>query len=590
MNNFQFDYLFTTRVESWAMFRKPFHDFFSEFEIDTLFRSERTFDPARRTVVFLSFENRFASLGGLAAIARLLPLQLHKNNERTLLLTPLHSNHKKIRTALEENCLKPVFTNERINLCSFSATVDLYRDVMAEIPSYYIGVRRFFTAEDDPYAYPNEKDLLLDSLAFSAAVPFVLNRLGITKNLVLHANDWETAPVAITSKMAVLSNLVSSARTVLTLHNSFDHGISNSEKVHFFGKSFPAQTILQSTIPLLNGPLTTVSGPFDYELRHDPLQSSIFTTHLQHLFSANPPIGVENGFFGKPRPPYHYNVIKRAALGDTGRLLEKKNRFREELHQIISKERGKEVIGKLKLQNSFKTPLLFMSGRLDLMQKGFDVIFHALKKRPKGSIKLLFCPSSASPEKLDFFKAIEKSCRGDIEIWPFRIPSEQYKKVLLGASFLVMPSFYEPFGAANEGFMHGTPVLARGTGGLWVQVRPANRVKVPDYYNSASYIEGALGEATGLLYREEYEARKWSGEWRECLELPPGRRVENKKYRSMVQAAGGAIDEAVKIFADQVAYGKMISNGIRSLKHFSWDSAVEKYKTIYDHASFRGNV
>jgi len=35
--------------------------------------------------------------------------------------------------------------------------------------------------------------------------------------------------------------------------------------------------------------------------------------------------------------------------------------------------------------------------------------------------------------------------------------------LLKGASYLIMPSFYEPFRSATEGFISGTPVVARAT-------------------------------------------------------------------------------------------------------------------------------
>ena len=66
-----------------------------------------------------------------------------------------------------------------------------------------------------------------------------------------------------------------------------------------------------------------------------------------------------------------------------------------------------------------------------------------------------------------------------------------------------MPSLYEPFGSANEGLLSGTPIVARGTGGLWIQVNSACPVTVPPFYG-AMRLDGKREFPTGILFREEF--------------------------------------------------------------------------------------
>lgn len=588
----EFDSLFTTKINTWTLFRNGYVKAFGLRQTDALYRSERTFCPEKRQVFFLSFENRLVSLGGLAAVTRLLPHYLKSAGEDVRIVTPCHTNHPKVKSAIEKGSLKLVLKPVVFHLCKYEGEVSCYEDVEAEVPSYYIAVKGRFTAAPNPYSYPNTEDLLEDSLVFCAAVPFVLQRLGHESNLLFHAHDWETAPVAITSKLAVVDGLLQNARTVLTLHNSFDSGISSKTKKRFFGRDLPGHTVLQCVIPLLNGPLSSVSTPFAFELCYDPLQRTIFTDHLQEMFSMNPPVGIENGLFGRVASPFTYIALSRARSGNYSILLEQKGQFRKNLEEIISKADDRSIIGTLDSFGSH-VPIFFMSGRMDLMQKGFDVVFQAFRRLPRGSAKLLFSPSCSngdSSKELELFRRIEKECSGDIVIWPFRISSESYKSVLLGSSFLLMPSLYEPFGAATEGFLHATPVLARATGGLWVQVKPYNKVYIPPFYDSLFHFSGSIDDATGILYREQISGEGALEGWKECLSLPPERRMESSLYRLMVDALHRAFCDALDIYSDQNVYGRMILNGAESLKQFSWEVAVEKYRKVYETASFRGSV
>ena len=558
---------FTVKIDAWQPMPRGFIDVFGRDAFKRLNDRERSFCAASRKIVALTFENRFAQLGGLAAVMRRLPEYLRKAGEDVILLTPLYVNIPGVKEALSGGLLELVVPKKRFKSPLYKGTLSCYCDTGASVPAYFIGVSGRFTAEFNPYSYADTDDLLSDALAFCAAVPFVLNKLGIKENIVFHAHDWETALVALTSKQAVLDSVLESARTVLTLHNSFDSGVSG------VSGSLSGDTVLQCAIPLLNGPLTTVSTPFAGEMRSDALQRTVFTNHLQDAFSLNPPVGIENGMFGRPYLQYTYSALSRARQGSFTALLAQKARFREKMLEVAGTVGGhSDVIGVLKGITD-ETPVFFMSGRLDLMQKGFDVIFRAIQKFPAGGVKLIFCPSSAEGAKhakeLAFFRGIADERRGDVVVWPFRITATDYGSILRGSSFLLMPSFYKPFGAATEGFMHGTPVVARATGGLQVQVSPGD----------------VHGGATGILYREEGGG---GGDWKKILAMSIPDRIKVPLYRSMVKEAFEALSAAAAVFADPETYGGMIINGIDSLKSFSWNTAVEKYRRVYDTASRRG--
>ncbi len=584
---------FPKKNDSWAPLRAPYRSFFSDSEIETLVNSAESFESRERKVVVLAFENRYAFLGGLASVTKYLPLSLARSGEHVIFISPFHKNNEAIRNACKSGEIKKIFSNCTCSLGNFRCVVTCYKQCDTEVPTYFIAIKGFFEAKHDPYAYKDKTKLLDDALAFSCSVPFVLNEFKITGHILLHANDWETAPVALSSKIAICNGVLRSAKTVLTLHNSYDSGLTKGKLHLFFGKKSYGKTILEVSIPLLDAPLTTVSEPFAFELTHDPLQKGVFVDHLQTCFSMNPPLGIENGVFDSER-----NDVFSRTLGSTAgkeslkSLYTKKETLRKKLVQTLSRVEDKRIIGELSFDKKKKAvPIFLMSGRFDIMQKGFDVIFHAFNRLEKGRAKLIFSPSNPSFDVgsgYSFFKNCAHDRADDITIWPFLISETVYQQFLKGSTYLIMPSFYEPFGAATEGFINGTPVIARGTGGLWVQVDSSDACFVPPYYDMSFVLDKAVStHPTGILYRESYSEENYEDEWRKIFSLPPQKRLESKLYRLMVEAAHHALESAIEIFHKKNTYSRFILNGLHSLNRFSWKYSVKKYKRVYDSAERR---
>ena len=580
------DHVFLRKLESFTPLSRIYPHFFSPAEITTLSERFHSFDVLNRHIVFLSMENFFSSLGGLGTIIKYLPRRIADTGEQVTFLTPFHRGNEQVRKGLAEGRLEPHAVKRHFSIGGFAGTFSLYKQNDAPVPAYYIDCSGFFGAVHDPYAYDDQHDLVRDALAFSALVPFALRELGLSHNVTVHANDWETAPAALTTKLAMAAGVVHSVKTVLTLHNSFDARLGEADAAHFFGRPAVGHTVLTASIPFMDAPLTTVSVQFSRDLMVDPLQRWLFAPHLAPVFSKNPPIGIDNGLFGHPTSIFTDEARAAASEGHFQKILREKAAARAAFLAGIAEIDDPRVVGSLHFGPREKNiPIFFMSGRFDLSQKGFDLVFHALRKIGKGKMKLVFSPSTPTArqaESFAFFADIAREFPGDVLIWPFRIPDKLYRLFLDGANFFVMPSFYEPFGAATEGFLHGAPVVARATGGLVTQVRSADPVTVPGSGFSVLDAGPIVSvDPDGFLFREAYDAYNIVDQWRQIFASLPGDRVAVPLYAAMVDAAVSALESAMAAYAEPHRYGELLINGAEALTRFSWDNAVARYRRVY---------
>jgi len=87
----EYDLLFKMKIERWPFLRRYSDDYFGTQAIDAMIADGPHFDFSGKTVVQLAFENRYASLGGLAPATRNLTRQLEAMGERVIFLTPYHT-------------------------------------------------------------------------------------------------------------------------------------------------------------------------------------------------------------------------------------------------------------------------------------------------------------------------------------------------------------------------------------------------------------------------------------------------------------------------------------------------------------------
>jgi glycogen synthase len=535
-----------------------------------------------QTLVFCSFENRFAKSGGLAAVTtNVLPFLKEVNNiPDVILMTPFYPKiMDKSRLLSADRSFSVLYKNRKVPVELYEYTWNYSKPRSGSLKEYYLKADGFFEAQNrmrDPYLYSdtapqNESAMRESSLFFCKAVPAAMHTLGIREDIVFHLQEWQTALISLTSKEAALDGTLESCGTVQTMHNSYDSfipiellsgiaGNSVKQKISLIHGS--GLTAYQTGLQLVDAPVTTVSEHFAAELTNDMLQTEYFAPHLQSIFRKSGVYGVNNGSFTDIAPEYA-GIEDLSA--DNARKIKLKQR--KALLKILSAYKPKERFGELtykgrtisKLPDS--VPVVVMTGRYDPLQKGYDVLLRAIEKFSEDEIKAVLTPLTFHPSDLDYFYEVACKSKGNLTVFPMRL-EEGYRELQTGATFGIMPSVYEPFGAAVEYMANGTVNIGRATGGLIDQID---------------------GEC-GFLFKEDavFCTPENIREFAETGNIVQARKT-NPWIQSMADNLYETLKKAFYLYQyDPDRYFGMAINGFTKLKNFTWESSAKKYFQVYE--------
>lgn len=561
----------------WALMSR----FFNAGEIAGI--ADRLQNMEIRNIVYCSFENRFARSGGLATVTNnILPYLKEVNNiPSVILITPYYPR------IMQKSRLKPAgrpftvpFHNKVINAGLYEYTCNYTKPQSGTLKEYYLRADGFFDVNNsmkDPYVYDEDDSLLNNEMMnenavfFCKAVPLAMQALGVRENIIFHLQEWQTALLSFTSKEAMLNGTLESCGTVQTLHNSYDAFIPwqllgrvcDRPRKKLIAQ-FPedGMTAYQIGLQLVDAPVTTVSENFADELMSDVLQTMHFAPHLQNIFGKTGVYGINNGMFTDFSPEFPRQENHTV---DEIRKIKLKNR--KALLKILSSYRPRERFGELTYKGKTilklpdDIPVIVMSGRLSPLQKGFDILLRALEQFAADEIKAVLTPLTTIPDDLDYFYEVACKCKGNVTVFPMRM-EKGYQELQTGGTFGIMPSIYEPFGAAVEYMANGTVNIGRATGGLFDQ------------------IDGTCG----FLFREDtvFYTLENIMSFVESDQIVQVRKT-NPWVQSMADNLYDTLKKAVYVYQHRPdEYYEMILRGFRKVREFIWESNVKKYFQVYE--------
>jgi glycogen synthase len=450
------------------------------FSYDEAYKLRNSENFKVKTVIYCSYENRFAKAGGLGSVASVIVpyLDSFQKSTKAILITPYHKNAMK-----EEDKKKlsyvghfPIYFYEAFGMEEhveiFSYTHEYGN---ASYKEYYLLSEHFFN--DPVYGWNLNNDAMFFSKCIPRAAGFLESIKEINDGMVFHLNDWHTALASLAIKESILVDNLKHARSILTLHNLFDE--NPTENIWRISKRnytlLKALTPLQIGLELCSGPPTTVSENYAKEMFYDPMEREVYGRRIKNIISDKGIIGINNGLFCPVNEIYA--DYKNLSLEEIKRIKQKE---RADLIAELDKEYlNKE--GHLKFRKSDASPIFFMYGRYDTVQKGFDFITRAFKllleKLGHGKVKLILTPITDDHDEMKRLHSLCPYDNGDFAIYKGIIPF--FDKILSGSTYGVFPSVYEPFGGALEMICNGTPVIGRSTGGLVDQLPHKFRFREP---------------------------------------------------------------------------------------------------------------
>lgn len=554
-------------------------------------------------IAFITYETPYAPGGGIAAVMAHLPQAVQSVSQvPTFVLTPFHFKIEK--TARLEAEMDTIASLE-INFYSRQITVEI-KHLFEEVGWIFLkpvlpksNSFQLFSGSRHPYdvhkaSSTNQSNLLLDSLFFGKAAAGALEIICPDCHWTILMQDWEAATCALAfAQKDAKKNIQSS---YLTMHNSYDSGINQDILANAGLEDLPIKgdTVLETALELVQDPVFTVSEQFAIDLSSEIFQSDIMIPHITHQVSKRL-YGVNNGPFINIQIPEQ--VLQAGLEDDVAPISEWKDLKRTRALEIIrsfTPTREEPIWGDINEFSGAELPWFVMAGRDDSRQKGYELACLAVDEFLEQSDQACFIffpiPGDEGLKGIQFIQDLASKYPARVLCFPFLF-RVGYFPILQGSTFGMMPSYYEPFGMANEFFLNGSSCLGRATGGIIQQIVPYRDAK--SFTNAVSIRSDRWhsnqASPSGFLFREEDGIENALDDWKainaaDYIINKPGKNRLKKRggltlIRKMSREMNSCINDAVNLYtSDRVKYFKFIISGISYISNnFSWESAAQKY-------------
>lgn len=553
-----------------------------------------------KRIAFVTYETPYAPCGGIAAVMDRLPIAYQEETKLPVsVITPFHYNIKK--TLEVEKDMNPVGEiiltyggqNLRFSILRIFDRVEWIflkcLDLPLEEPPLFSGLHHPYDLSQDRAR--NSQILLRDALLFGGGAAKSLRLLYPKESITLFLQDWEAATTALAA-----ATTPQKLSVYLILHNSYDSFASDEMLVRsgIDPTLIPGSTILTRSLPLVNKPVFTVSNQFAIDLvEEEILQSKVMAPHLSAALKSIL-VGVNNGLFTDLSIPEE--VLSCAEQGDFDPFSAWKMERRQSALKVLdglSHTHDGPIWGNPGRFTREDLPWFILAGRDDSRQKGYDIAYKAIDEALREGLPACFIffpiPGDEGLAGLNFLQKLAEKHPDRVLVLPF-IFREGYLITMQGATYGVIPSFYEPFGMVNEFYLKGSVGIGRATGGILQQIVPYRQVNC--FNRSVSrradrwYSEHT--PPTGFLFREPDDLPGALDDWyiiNEAKYNPDGSpdRVEQRSslpvFKAMTHELKLCLFEATDIyFNNRDLYHTLLINGVNYIrKNFSWNLTARAY-------------
>ncbi|KIX12475.1 glycogen/starch synthase [Dethiosulfatarculus sandiegensis] len=542
-------------------------------------------EPKTRLYI-LSYETPYTPCAGIAAVMKHLPRALAKASEKPVtVLSPFH--HRVIKIKDFNRLVEFSYPYSPQNL-EKKATAHLYEASGVEWFFLKPEGGEYFRGSPHPYALA-QKDLVRDSLLFGRMALSFLDKIRPHEKQLVMLKDWQTISTCLSNRSSRQGR-----RFFLVLHNTYDASADNSDlrEAGYDPSGLSGVSLLDQGLSKVAHPVFTVSDGFAADIKGDPLQCKVMAPHLTKALQDRL-VGVNNGPFASLS--IGGDLLKEMRQNQFQGLEAWKQKYRSEFIKAVNEHQPDleyPVWGEPKVffSHTKGLPWLVMAGRADFNQKGYDLAAWAVERflRKKGEAGFVFLPMPGGQgfEELMFLTKLAYEHPENVLVLPFRM-ERGYPQIIQACHFGLMPSFYEPFGMANEFYQNGCVGLARATGGLVDQILdPGFDFRICPWLKP----KNSVNHTTGILFREDVSFKGIHGLWGDVfakngLDKIQYRR-QNPLYANMAGAMEQAFFRAVNLCVKRpLDYYNMLLQGIDYISdNLSWIRAAHGYwKNMKEH-------
>jgi starch synthase len=402
-------------------------------------------------ILFATMEaDPFVKAGGLADVARALPLVFHEMGHDVRIVMPHHympdEDKLKFKSLVKKTSVQ--MDEERINFSVNEATLD------GKVPVYFIDNKGFFRSRRAVYGYVDD----VTRFAFLCKAMLKVPELIDWKPDIVHSNDWHTGLVSNYLKTFYAdSPTYDHARTVFTIHNLAYQGTFNRltllpEEIDSGGELPKYNTPQFNTVNfmkrgiLYSDAITTVSKQYAKEITSESYGEGLDTVIRER---RNKLVGIVNGVdYKKFNPATDPSIAQTYSWRTPERKVENKIALQKELGLTVDPD----------------IPLIGIASRFT-SAKGFDLIVDVLDY-----LLGINCQLAIVGEGDENYHNIlhEHHKRHPRKFAAYlKFDREMASKIYAGSDLYLMPSKHEPCGISQLiSSRYGSVPIVRATGGL----------------------------------------------------------------------------------------------------------------------------
>ena len=422
---------------------------------------EETYTSPRRSVAFIGSEcYPFVKTGGLGDVMYALPKALVKQNCDVKVILPRYK------------CIPDEYQRKMIYRGSFEM------DLCADGRSYYVGIMEYvwdgvvydFIDNEEFFSNGNPYTNLIDDIPkfcyFAKAALAALNYMDWIPNII-HCHDWQAALVPIYLRTKFANTKLTTAQTILTIHNLRFQGIYNIPTIRYWS-GLPDYVFNKDVL---------VTNYTDANMLKGGLAYANMITTVSQTYAGE----IQSPYYGETLDPhlrYHSGKLRGIVNGIDYDIWNPNTDARLHANYDITNVLEKKKENKLKLQEELglvQDDKKFVIGLISRLtnQKGLDLL-NAILPQVVDEFTQIVVLGTGDHVYEDSFRYYENMHKGSVCSCIMYDESRAHR-IYAGADALLVPSQFEPCGLTQLIAMHyGTVPIVRETGGLKDTVEPYN--------------------------------------------------------------------------------------------------------------------